>query len=524
MRSGKTRLAVLALGFSAPLLAQPEPALTFPLIASGSQSRTEIALTNPGANREEGVIQFWTSDGQPMPLSFSGIRSSSHPFQVPPGGILRLVSDGFGELQVGYATVSTARPSSSLTGTAIYDLQGARVSVPASQLSHQNHVYIQRGLSANSGLALANPSDTKVKVVITLFDQEGNVRREEEFDLGPRGHLSKLLDELFSRIGSEFSGTAQAIASRPIALLGLRVRSQGQQLSIATLAGSPSAFERTVSQLLFTADAGVNLRGMGFSDAQLQSQTVRELTGVGKATRSSMIHVANTNPEHSTTVHVRYFNDRCRQVLEFLALIPCAEEYSFDPFDAAVPVAGRNLSRRFFGEGAAGDYPDAPMTAAEFGSGRFLVSVTAVGASRFSDDQADILFPFEQAPAGSCGVAAESTGGTPGFSSDNLHSCNARPMSFNYLSGAQSADRQGLCRGSAIQLEDLTDQSGFTRLLTEEVGDGGSPCLSNPILPADACTVLSSLEALGSSQCIDGPVGATLKVRFAQEAFQLLPS
>jgi hypothetical protein len=129
-----------------------------------------------------------------------------------------------------------------------------------------------------------------------------------------------------------------------------------------------------------------------------------------------------------------------------------------DPFDLAIPGTDVTVKERLFGTA-----PEkiAGITSGRFADGRFLITVTAVGAAGndsgtkgdtspagdrgdFDDPEdldvdADWLFPAELAPgdlqARCPDVVTNRIGATPGLSDANLSVLNASAISFNYLTG-----------------------------------------------------------------------------------------
>ena len=230
------------------------------------------------------------------------------------------------------------------------------------------------------------------------------------------------------------------------------------------------------TSLYYIIDAGANLRALvgadltGY-DAALatvdQGETADDppvaLTnplGVGGASsiynadgtvdttkiNQNFISITNTHPTAAVTVHFRYFNDECIDVLDFLVLLTCNDTLIFDPFDFDIPGTSFNTQTRIFGP-AVGLFT--PIRAADFASGRFLIFATAAGASSNADDYAEIRFPREFD-----GFIEDGTDDTTGFTdhcnnlqddsyfgvqaglvASNLHVFNSSAIVFNYLIG-----------------------------------------------------------------------------------------
>ena len=260
--------------------AQSEPDLTFPQIADGGGISVEILLTNPSLQKATGTIIFRDSGGQPLFLVIGGQPSSSVPYSIEAGSVLRIQSAGSGETKVGYATVVSNEPDSQVTGTIVFTLGGKEVSVTGSPLSAQYHVFVEKNSLANSGVALANPSDKEVNISLFLLDQARQSSREIVLELPPAQHTARFIDELFGLGNTDFIGSLHARSDDPFAMLGLRQRPDG---SLATLAGSTTAFPAGIAATL-TADPALGALAVHENGEKLfavtQSDSSGNITGV----------------------------------------------------------------------------------------------------------------------------------------------------------------------------------------------------------------------------------------------------
>ncbi|MGH9341408.1 MAG: hypothetical protein ACRD1R_17935 [Acidobacteriota bacterium] len=227
------------------------------------------------------------------------------------------------------------------------------------------------------------------------------------------------------------------------------------------------------SQLLYIVDTGINLRTSDFTEEQLAAENVNTLLGVTGASgvgdvQVNFLAITNTHPTQAVTIHFRYFNDECEDLLDFLVLLTCNDTLILNPFDFEIPGTSLigspiNTGRRIFGPDLSSAFP--AIRGDRFASGRFLIFATAAGTTFGDDDQADILFSrelgnglggecnidaqggstnFAPGPAGNTSSTASSdsstrnVGSTAGFSQNNLHVFNATAVSFNYLVGHQT--------------------------------------------------------------------------------------
>jgi len=251
-------------------------------------------------------------------------------------------------------------------------------------------------------------------------------------------------------------------------------------VGLALLLGAPAAFgqETTVSpvgsateqgsQLLYIVDTGANLRqAVGssllgsysepLSVAQQFSgsnplplnpfgigapQTVYNADGSfnPELINRNFISITNTHPTQAVTVHFRYFNDDCLDLLDFLVVLTCNDTLIFDPFNYLIPETPFMTQTRIFGPG--NDILD-PIPARMYGSGRFLIFATASGTVNDGTNVANMRFPEEFATnyvsdTHHCDNLVDETyfGTNPGLSAGNLHVFNASAVVFNHLVGA----------------------------------------------------------------------------------------
>jgi hypothetical protein len=173
----------------------------------------------------------------------------------------------------------------------------------------------------------------------------------------------------------------------------------------------------------------------------------------------NFISITNTHPTQAVTIHFRYFNDNCEDLLDFLVVLTCSDTLLFDPFDFVIPdTLGQNTSYRFFRAPATAALT--PISTSLWGSGRFVITAAAAGTSIDADSDAEFLFPNEASNAvhGECNINRSGTAPTAGASqlaetvggqirnvgigsglvANNLHVFNAANISFDYLTGNQT--------------------------------------------------------------------------------------
>ncbi len=491
--------------------------LIFPQVIAGAGVRSEVLLTNTGGGLAEGTLAFLGGAGQLVQLPFEGVQKDFYPFSIPPGGTTKLTSDLTGELRVGYGVVYSQSADSQLTGNLVLTLGDREVSVPASPPGKEHHVFAESTGETRSGIAIVNLAGEPQSIDLTLRDPGGESIIDRNIELEPGEKIASFLTELLDLPPFFFIGSLHARADSYFSMIGLRQRNDG---SLAVLSSAPSAFPNGGSQILYSLDTGLDLLAMDFDAIEREELTVNELTGAQESPTSHLLNLQNLNSRQAATVVLRYYNDQCQVVLEFMMLLACGERIAFDPFDLQIPGTAFTTRDRFFGPSAG---LVNPLRGSQFSSGRFVLSVASVGATLNADDRADLYFPNElgQGSGGSCGVTADRIGWSSGTTPGNLHICNARYMSFDYLSGSQSDASSGTCHGPLwVADEGLMQATEDSRKLIP-ISPGSVECL----VPArnESCRLVEVLESLGRTRCGDSMIGATVTAKSPLPSFELLP-
>lgn len=230
------------------------------------------------------------------------------------------------------------------------------------------------------------------------------------------------------------------------------------------------------SHLTYILDTGVNARKEFGTALRTKTSSVLvdmasklDTDGDGNLDPGAIIQnfvaITNTHPTMAVTIHFRYYNDNCEDVLDFLVLLTCNDTLLFDPFNYVIPATGNlNTGNRFFK--ASANQVLTPISTLQWGSGRFVLTAAASGANIDDDDDVEILFPFELGEANKdfCNVnKGTSIGAGPldatlagsvgnvgiaaGLVASNLHVFNASQISFNFLIGMQTYAKSVLIGG-----------------------------------------------------------------------------
>jgi hypothetical protein len=221
------------------------------------------------------------------------------------------------------------------------------------------------------------------------------------------------------------------------------------------------------SHLTYILDTGVNARKEFGTALRTKTSSVLvdmasklDTDGDGNLDPGAIIQnfvaITNTHPTMAVTIHFRYYNDNCEDVLDFLVLLTCNDTLLFDPFNYVIPATGNlNTANRFFK--ASANQVLTPISTLQWGSGRFVLTAAASGANIDQDDDVEILFPYELGEANKdfCNVnkgtsvgpgpldatlagSVGNVGIAAGLVASNLHVFNASQISFNFLIGMQT--------------------------------------------------------------------------------------
>ncbi len=205
--------------------------LIFPQVANGTAGglsiKTTFIIINNAPQPTSGTLYFVKPDGTPMTLSIGGQNRSSVSYSLAPGAAQRVVTSGSGALATGWAWASMDRP---ISGTAIFHIydSAARLVTEMGVLSSPSNASVDAAVdtigSGRTAIALVNPSDEDTAAVtLSLLDEKGESKGQQQLDLLPRQYRSMFVDELFSTVPgvTEMQGRLM-ISGDAVATLTLR--------------------------------------------------------------------------------------------------------------------------------------------------------------------------------------------------------------------------------------------------------------------------------------------------------------
>ncbi len=224
----------------------------FPIIAAGFTPGstdqfyvTEFLVNNPNAQRVNGFLSFYGSDGMPLAVTLrlvpgGGTTSTQtddfFEFAIPANGAWRAYTNESGSLKTGWVVLDTTE---FVSPVAVFSLNSRRSgltseasvfeSIPATLQRifgdvGQRSAFIPQfsdPAASDTGMAIANPNGDPANVTIRLLDSSGRAIQSARVTLQPFAFISKFLKEYFPNLLS-FQGTVEMQSDQPVAALGLR--------------------------------------------------------------------------------------------------------------------------------------------------------------------------------------------------------------------------------------------------------------------------------------------------------------
>jgi hypothetical protein len=206
--------------------------ILFPQVADGANFSTTFVLINNSDNEARGSLRLFQSDGTPFLLMLRDGRTSSSfgedVIRVPAHGVLRLQSSGAGSLfRVGWAELSSNVP---IGGNAIFQASDGNRIISEAGVSvldslRQFVLFADTLSRANTGLAVANPSEQAANLTLQLLNRSGEEVSRATLSLRPREHTARFISELFRNFGGidEFEGLIVVRSDSAISPITLRL-------------------------------------------------------------------------------------------------------------------------------------------------------------------------------------------------------------------------------------------------------------------------------------------------------------
>ena len=197
----------------------------FAHVADGGGIRTSFLVLNSHGQPAHVNFSFLQDDGNPWNLSIGGAESSTLFWAVPPGGMVKISTDGAGAMpQQGWARMTSNRSVGAQSFFEILsdDQLVTQAAVESSGPMRNVDLFVEQSEDTSTGLALVSLSQNgTTRVVLTLKNEAGETVATAELVLGPLNHLARFLPALIEGIGN-LRGTLALSASGPIAVVTLQ--------------------------------------------------------------------------------------------------------------------------------------------------------------------------------------------------------------------------------------------------------------------------------------------------------------
>ncbi len=204
----------------------------FAQLADGGGYTTSLLLLNASTLTENGTLQILDNNGAPLTvIPVGGKADSSFRYSIPPGGALRLQTDGSpAGTRAGWARLVPDAFSPTPVASGIFSFNPGSIllsesGIPAVSFTTHARVYVDLSGSHNTGLALANVKDVPALVTVSGYQTDGTTgvgTSRGSIQLMAGGHVAKFANEFISGLPDGFTGILDVSSSVAFAVLTLR--------------------------------------------------------------------------------------------------------------------------------------------------------------------------------------------------------------------------------------------------------------------------------------------------------------
>ena len=216
-------------------LAKPAPSgvLSFPQIVDGGGLQTTLILMNTSNALETGSARLYGDDGSPMSTHMTGgsAADSSFSYSIPPGGFVRLATDGSPpSVNAGWAQLTPDAGMSAPVSTAIFSLTqlGTLVTesgVPAITSTTHARIYVDKSSGHDTGLAVTNPGESSIRITAAAYQSDGVTpagNGPATVDLVSSGHTAKFVGQFITGLPDGFTGVLDLVSASAFNVVTLR--------------------------------------------------------------------------------------------------------------------------------------------------------------------------------------------------------------------------------------------------------------------------------------------------------------
>ncbi len=206
--------------------------ICFPQFVDGGGFVTALVLLNTSTNIETGTLQILDDKGAPLVVNqVGGIAGSSFKYSIPPGGVFRFQTDGLpASTNVGWAQLTPDAGTSTPVGAGVVSYNPGNVlvtesGIPAAIPTTHARIYVDLSGNHDTGLAIANPSNTAASITIKAFRSDGvnGVGTSQgPLQLPGNGHSAQFADQFVAGLPPGLTGVLDVASATPFAALTVR--------------------------------------------------------------------------------------------------------------------------------------------------------------------------------------------------------------------------------------------------------------------------------------------------------------
>jgi sugar lactone lactonase YvrE len=204
----------------------------FPQFVDGGGYTTSLILLNTSNAREMGKLEIRDKDGNPLSVNqVGGTRDSSFNYSIEPGGLFRFQTDGFpADTKAGWLRLTPDAGTSTPVGSGVFgynpnDVLVSEAGIPAASATTHARVYADLSKNHNTGLAIANISNTGSNITINAYQKDGVTAAgasKPAVPLPANGYTAGFANGFVTGLPAGFTGVLDISSPVPFAALTLR--------------------------------------------------------------------------------------------------------------------------------------------------------------------------------------------------------------------------------------------------------------------------------------------------------------
>jgi hypothetical protein len=204
----------------------------YPQFVDGGGYTSSLILLNTSDETETGTIEIMDDSGAPFVVQPVGQEAgSSFPYSIPPGGSFRMQTDGYpAEFTAGWVRLTPNPGTSTPVGSGVisYNPENMLVTesgVPAAASTNHARVYVDLSANHNTGIAIANISDSNADIEIHAYQNDGATEAGSSpglLEMVPYGHAAKFANQFIDGLPDGFTGVLDISSASAFSALTLR--------------------------------------------------------------------------------------------------------------------------------------------------------------------------------------------------------------------------------------------------------------------------------------------------------------